>query len=89
MNQILLFLPPPHTVLQGSVLDGAALLELVEGLKQNWLLNYDYLITGYIGVSIYVFYRCRYSQSKRRYRMLAARFRVVPRGRDPGAGCRS
>jgi hypothetical protein len=40
-------------------------------------------------VSIYVFYRCRYSQSKRRYRMLAARFRVVPRGRDPGAGCRS
>lgn len=31
------------------MLDGAALLELVDGLSDNYLLDYDYVVTGYIG----------------------------------------
>jgi pyridoxine kinase len=33
----------------GQVLDGAGLLELIDGLESNGLLNYTHLLTGYIG----------------------------------------
>lgn len=36
-------------VLQGSVLTGDDLAALSEGLSLNHLLDYDYLLTGYIG----------------------------------------
>jgi len=40
---------PHSSFLQGSVLTGADLATLTEGLLENHLLHYDYLLTGYIG----------------------------------------
>ena len=38
-----------YPVFKGSVMDGAALTELVAGLEANGLLHYTHLLTGYIG----------------------------------------
>ncbi|KAK9812527.1 hypothetical protein WJX73_006353 [Symbiochloris irregularis] len=38
-----------YPTVKGGVLDGDALWELLEGLQKNDLLQYDYLVTGYIG----------------------------------------
>ena len=38
-----------YPTVKGSVLSGSELTNLSQGLKENKLLNYDYLLTGYIG----------------------------------------
>jgi pyridoxine kinase len=38
-----------YPTVAGNVLDGAGLLELIDGLDSNGLLNYTHLLTGYIG----------------------------------------
>ena len=38
-----------YPVVKGTVLSGSELNELVNGLESNNLLDYNYLLTGYIG----------------------------------------
>ena len=38
-----------HTLSKGTVLKGEELAALSQGLSTNHLIDYDYLLTGYIG----------------------------------------
>ena len=41
-------------MVQGTVLNGDDLATLADGLDQNELLHYDYMLTGYIGTIHFV-----------------------------------
>ncbi len=39
-----------YPIFKGNVLQGDDLVNLLDGLKNNSLMDYDYLLTGYIGI---------------------------------------
>lgn len=42
-----------YAVVRGTVIGGKELEELGDGLEGNGLLNYEYLLTGYIGFTVF------------------------------------